>query len=147
HRNTGELLYDSASTALQSSSGMAYLDEGYIATEPWRGGVNINNISDPLLRGILNMLRINVGEPSRALANGAAFYFQNAELVEARVRQGLAAQVLEKFGDMWKIFVGFLAAHGLSIVMMVMPPPFPLIGAAIRGLIATAGWVMQIDFL
>ncbi len=146
-RTNGVLLYDSQNNPLRGITGQGYRDTGYVGSEPMHHGINIAGISDPVLFGILNALRMDVTEPTRAVARGADFYWHNSDLVKERVIEGLPELVVQRFEEMLPVFVGFLTVHGAATAMLAMPPPFPAIGAAIRGTLAIVGWAMQIDFL
>jgi hypothetical protein len=148
HRASGILLYDENAQPLPSFAGTRFRDEGYTATTPpSEFGINIALITDPVLRGILNSMRQQVGDPTRMVAHGAGAYFQNIELVNAKVREGLTEEILQKFEDALPAFVGFLAGHGLATFLMRVPNPVVAgIGLALKGLLTAAGYVMSIDF-
>lgn len=147
-RGSGVLLYDAQAVPLPSFSGMMYRDHGYVGVQPSDTfALNIANISDPALRLMLDMLRQNIGEPTRMVARAAEVYFENIELVNARVQEGLTEEVRRKFVDSLPVFIGFLAGHGASTLLLRSPNPIAIaIGGALRALLLGAGYVLQVDF-
>ena len=90
-------------------------DHGYIGSRNQsRFGINIADIEDPALRQLLNALRQTFGDPTRMVIEAAGIYFENIERVNAEVRAGLSAEVIQKFEDMVVPFVGFIAGHAVS---------------------------------
>jgi hypothetical protein len=140
------LLYDETGAPLPSFGGAGMRDPGYIGAKQFTWGIDISGITDPALKGILNSLRQQVGDPTRAVIIGAQQYFDNMEYVDGIVKKGLAAEVVARFKDMLPIVLGFMAGHGLSTVLMRMPPPWIAIGAALKGLLIAAGYVLELDF-
>src|SRR6185369_10178746 len=55
-------------------------------------------------------------------------------------------EVIDRFEGMLPVMMGFMAGHGLSTVLMGMPPPWPAIGLALKGLLTAAGYLLQLDF-
>lgn len=149
-RSSGMLLYDGNGMPLRSIAGSMMRDEGWIGApqsgESW--GLDISSIEDPALRGFLNWIRHQTREPARMVATAVRVYLENIDAVNARVRQGLAQDVLSKFEDMLPIFVGFLAGHGLATLLMRSPNPYAAaIGAGLTAALRAAGYLLQIDFL
>lgn len=147
HRMSHLLLYDSNGFPLRSVTGQMFRDEGYVAARPSDFGINIGSIEDPVLRGMLNMLRQQVGDPTRMVGVAAQVYFRNNERVKDRVIAGLPSETIRHFEDALPVFVLFLGAQGLSMLLMRSGHPVLMaIGAALRGLIAAAGYLLEIDF-
>ncbi|QNH14598.1 hypothetical protein HEP75_04071 [Xanthomonas sp. SI] len=148
-RGTGLLLYTDAGIPLAGLAGVGFRDKGFIATkvakDAW--GLNIANVADPGLRSLLNALRQTFGDPMRMAVAGAEVYFNNIELVNGKVQAGLAHEVKQKFVDMLPFFIGFIAGHAVSALLMRVPNPYVAsVGIALKGLLTAAGYVMEIDF-
>jgi hypothetical protein len=147
HRNTRLLLYDDTGAPLRSISGQQWRDPGYVGAPQPVSGINLAEVKDPALFGILNMLRQNVGDPQRQVANAAQVLYENVDLVKPRVINGLAPEVIEKFKDALPMFVGFLAGHGLSQLLVMSANPYLVaVGGALKALLVAAGYIMDIDF-
>lgn len=147
-RTSGLLLYDETATPLPSFAGTMMRDPGFVGAPQSPSGLNIANIEDPGLRALLNSLRQQFGDPTRMVAHAASTYFDNIELVNARVRVGLSGEVKRRFAEALPVFVGFLAGHGLSTLLMASANPIGVgAGLALRGLLVAAGYVLEIDFL
>ncbi|HEX8390780.1 MAG TPA: DUF4157 domain-containing protein, partial [Longimicrobium sp.] len=146
-RQGGMLWYDDQAAALPTPVGLLFRDDGYIGARQFPGGLNVAAVDDPALRMFLNIIRQQMGDPTRAVARAAAVYFDQVEAVNSRVRRGLPAQVLQSFEDMLPFFIGFLAGHGLSTLLMrSASPPLAATGLALKGLLTAAGYLMEIDF-
>lgn len=148
-RQTGILLYDQYGLPLAALGGGGLMrDHGYIGSRnESRFGFNIANIEDPALRQLLNALRQSFGDPTRMAIEAAGIYFENIERVNAEVRAGLSAEVIQKFEDMVVPFVGFIAGHAVSSFLIRFPnPQVALVGVALKGLLTVAGYVMDIEF-
>lgn len=147
-RNTGILLYDDLATPLPGFGGVGFRDKGYIASrkdDQW--GFNIANVADPGLRSLLNSLRQTFGDPVRMAVGGAEVYFNNIEIVNKKVVDGLTEVVKQKFLDMLPFFVGFIAGHAVSAWLMRVPNPHvAAVGLALKGLLTAAGYIMDIEF-
>jgi len=145
-RSTGVLYYDEHGAPLPSITGMLMRDPGFIGAPPLKFAINIA-VEDPALQLFLNMLRQDVGDPALMITKGAHAYFENVELVNHRVREGLAKEVIEKFEDMLPVFVGFLAGHALSSVLLASANPIlAAIGLALKGLLVAAGYIFDVQF-
>ncbi len=146
-RSGGMLLYDAGGNPLPSFSGMLMRDHGYVGAQPPGWGIDIGSVSDPALKLFLNILRQQFGDPTRMVGAAAKAYMENIDLVNARVAQGLTEEVIKKFEEMLPVFVGFLAGHGLSSVLLASPnPALVAIGGALKGLLTAAGYILDIDF-
>ncbi|RYZ03507.1 MAG: DUF4157 domain-containing protein [Myxococcales bacterium] len=148
-RGSELLLYDGLAAPLPSFAGTMMRDHGFIgAQQAQEFGINIADIEDPGLRQLLNALRQQFGDPTRMVGQAARVYFQNTELVNARVQEGLSTEVKQRFLDALPIFIGFLAGHGLATLLMASANPIGAgIGLALRGLLTAAGYLLQIEFL
>jgi hypothetical protein len=147
HRSSGLLLYDETGAPLRSISGQQWRDPGYVGAKQSSWGINIADIKDPALFGILNMLRQNIGDPQRQVAQAAQVLYENIDLVKPRVINGLTPEVLEKFKDALPMFVGFLAGQGLAQLLVMSANPYLVaVGGVLKGLLAAAGYIMDIDF-
>jgi hypothetical protein len=148
NRQTDMLLYDADGMPLGGIGGVGKRDKGYTVSRgdsSW--GINIANIKDPALRSLLNSLRQTFGDEARMTAQAAQIYYDNCDLVNAKVRAGLTKEIIEKFEDMLPVFVGFIAGHALSSFLMRFPnPPVFAVGAALKALLTVAGYIMDIDF-
>jgi hypothetical protein len=79
-------------------------------------------------------------------SQGAQVYFENIEIVNRRVLEGLSEEARKRFEETLPVFVGFLAGHGLATLLTRFPNPVVAgVGVALKGLLAAAGYVMQID--
>jgi hypothetical protein len=146
-RRSGLLLYDSGGNPLRSITGQMWRDHGYVGAPQPGWGINIADIKDPALAGILNMLRQNVGDPVRQAAEAARVLFDNIDLVKFRVAKGLSQEIIDKFEDTLPMFAAFLAAHGLSQLLIMSANPYLVaVGGALEGLVTAAGYIMDIDF-
>jgi hypothetical protein len=148
-RSSQLLYYDATATPLRSFAGGMWRDPGFVGAErdPDAFGLNIATIDDPVLKGFLNMLRHQITEPTRMVSAAAEMYFENVETVNSAVRNGLSEEVKKKFLDALPAFVGFLAGHALSSMLLRSPHPISIaVGGALKGLLIGAGYVMQIDF-
>ena len=100
---------------------------------------------------MLQMLRQQVGDPALMVVRGAQAYMDNMPLVNDAVLQGpppLEQEVLDKFEAMLPLFMGFLAGHGLSSFLIASANPVLAgIGAALKGLLIAAGYLMDIEFI
>jgi hypothetical protein len=147
HRSGGELFYDQYGNPLRSSTGQMWRDPGYVSAKQPDWGINIGQISDPVLRGLLNMIRQQISDPTRMVEQAAKVLVENIDLVKPRVMKGLPAETIKKFEDMLPMFVGFLAGHGLSQLLIMSGNPYLVaIGGAMKGLLIAAGYIMDIDF-
>jgi hypothetical protein len=146
NRADGMLLYDEMGMPLPSFGGATMRDTGYIGTKQFTWGIDISGITDPALKGILTSLKQQVGDPARGVVIGAQQYFDNMEYVNDIVAKGLGDEVLRRFEGMLPVVLGFIAGKGLSEVLLRLPPPWPLIGLAFKGLLIAAGYVLQVDF-
>jgi hypothetical protein len=147
HRRERWLLYDAMGAPLRSISGQMFRDDGYVAARPPESGLNIAAIEDPALRGMLNMLRQRLGDPNRVIVQAAEAFYRHANRLRPRVMRGLGAEVIQRFEEMLAPFIVFLSLHGLSTLLLrAAHPTMVAIGAALRGLLAAAGYLMQIDF-
>lgn len=147
-RSTGFLLYDASGTPLPSFGGNQMRDTGYIGARrgPDSFSIEISSLPEPWF-GILNSLRQQLGDPLRAVGQGAQFYMDNMDLVNAQVRKGLAAEIAEKFEEMLVPFVGFLGGHALSTFLIAsVNPVLSSLGAVLKGLLLAAGYIMDINF-
>lgn len=148
-RGTGILLYNDLGVALPSFGGVGTRDRGYISTKVVKHvwSIDINKVGDPGLRALLNSLRLTFGEPTRMAVAGAEVYFNNIELVNAKVQAGLLPEIKQKFLDMLPFFVGFIAGHAVSSFLMRVPnPQVAAVGAALKALLVGAGYIMDIEF-
>jgi hypothetical protein len=146
-RSGGMLLYDATGMPLPSFSGMLMRDHGYVGAKPPGWGIDIGSVNDPAIRMFLNILRQQFGDPTRMVGAAAKAYKENIDLVNARVAHGLTEEVIRKFEQMLPVFVGFLAGHGLSSVLLASPNPVLMaIGGALRGLLTGVGYILDIDF-
>ncbi|HEU4389792.1 MAG TPA: hypothetical protein VFV34_18445, partial [Blastocatellia bacterium] len=147
HRLEGWLLYDENGAPLRSITGQQWRDPGYVGARQPSWGFNIGEISDPALRGILNSLRQQVGDPNRMVVQAARALHENIELVKPKVAEGLTEEVIKKFEDALPMFIGFLAGHGLAQLLTMSGNPYLVaIGVALKALLAAAGYIMDIDF-
>lgn len=146
HRGTGELYYDADGFPLPAYGGTGLRDKGNIGSHQPEWGINIANIDDPGVRILFNALRQTFSDPMRMTGEAAEVYFNNVELVNAKVRQGLPALVWEKFKEMLPYFVGFLAGDLLASFLMRVPNPVVAgAGLALKVLLQTVGYVFAID--
>lgn len=149
YRGDGELYYDADGMPLPGISGIGFRDKGYIgAKQPEEWGLNIAKVKeiDEGLFILLNSLRQTFSDPMRMSAQGAEVYFNNVEIVNRRVREGLSAVIWQKFEEMLPYFVGFIAGHLLAKFLMKVPnPTVAAVGLALEGLLTAAGYLMQID--
>ena len=78
---------------------------------------------------------------------GAEVYFNDVELVNSKVINGLGAAIKNKFVDMLPFFVGFITGHAVATFLMRVPDlHVAAVGLTLKGLLAAAGYVMEIDF-
>ncbi|MGA9998451.1 MAG: DUF4157 domain-containing protein [Pyrinomonadaceae bacterium] len=149
YRGDGELYYDADGLPLPGISGVGFRDKGYIgAKQPEEWGINIAKVKeiDEGLFILLNSLRQTFSDPMRMSVQGAEVYFNNVEIVNAKVRQGLSAVIWQKFEEMLPYFVGFIAGHLLAKFLMKVPnPTVAAVGLALQTLLTAAGYLMQID--
>lgn len=147
-RNSGMLLYDSTGTPLPGIAGVGMRDKGYTAARnESRWGINIAAIKDEGLRSLLNALRQSFGDQARMTSEAAKIYYDNSELVNAKVRAGLPDEIIQNFENMLPMFVGFIAGHAVSTFLMRFPnPPVVAVGVALKALLVAAGYVMDIEF-
>lgn len=146
-RGSGWLLYDSNGIPLPGFGGVGMRDKGYIgARQPTTGVINLADIEDEALRNFLNSLRQTFTDPMRMTQEAAEVYFNNVEMVNRKVRDGLAKEVWNKFEDMLPFFVGFLAGELLANFLMRVPNPYVAgAGLALKVLLKAAGYVMQLE--
>ena len=148
-RNSRILLYDQFGIPLPALGGGGLMrDHGYIGSRNQsRFGFNIADIEDPAIRQLLDSLRQSFGDPVLMAFEAAGIYFQNIQRVNAEVRAGLSAEIIQKFEDMIVPFTGFIAGHAVASFLMRFPnPQIVLIGVALEGLLTTAGYVMDVQF-
>jgi hypothetical protein len=149
-RSSGILLYDADGNPLPSFSGMMMRDHGYVGARRPEGAIELD-IEDPALRLMLQMLRQQAGDPALMVVRGAQAYMDNMSLVNDAVIQGpppLEQEVLDKFEAMLPLFMGFLAGHALSSFLIASANPVLAgIGAALKGLLIAAGYLMDIEFI
>jgi hypothetical protein len=147
HRASNLLLYDAQGAPLRSVSGEQWRDPGYVGAPQQGWGINIAAIKDPALFGILNMLRQNIGDPMKQAEAAAQVLYNNVDAVKPRVLKGLPKEVVDKFEESLPMFVGFLAGHGLSQFLVMSANPYLIaVGGILKGLLAAAGYVMDVDF-
>lgn len=148
-RPTNVLLYDQYGVPLPSFGGGGLMrDHGYIGSRnESQAGLNIANIQDPAIRQLLNALRQSFGDPTRMAFEAANIYFENIERVNAEVRAGLSDEVIKKFEEMIVPFTGFIAGQAVSSFLVRFPnPQVAVVGLVLKGLLTTAGYVMDIQF-
>jgi len=149
-RSSRLLLYDAAGEPLRSFSGLMMRDYGCVAARRPGGAIELS-IDDPALRLMFDMLRQQVADPGLTVVRGAQAYMDNMPLVNAAVIDGpppLSKEVIDKFEAMLPMFLGFLAGHALSTFLMASANPvLAAIGAALKGLLVAAGYVMDMEFL
>lgn len=147
NRNTRVLLYDAQGAPLRSISGELFRDPGYVGAPQKGWGINIGKIDDPALRGILNALRQNIGDPMRQAETAAKALYENIHEVKPRVVKGLSQDVLNKFEDALPMFVVFIAGHGVSQLLLMSANPYLIaVGGFLKALLTAAQYVMDIDF-
>lgn len=142
------MYYDAFGQALRSVGGGAFTDPGYVGAEKISHGINVANIQDPALRGMMNMLRQSVGEPTRMVVlDTSQHLFENIEIVKAEVLNNLGAEVREKFQQMLPLFLGFIGGKATATFLERSPTPATAaIGLTLHGLLAIAGYILDIDF-
>jgi hypothetical protein len=151
-RRSRDLLYDQEAVPVRSVAGGMYYDEGYVGAPPPEGFfIDIGKISDPVIRGIFNMLRVQVGEPTRLVKQAAVVYKENSEEVNAIVKKGLLNELKEvgkKFIEGLPMFAAFIIGSALSgWLIRTMQPPLIAAGGLLKGLILAAEYAMDIDFV
>lgn len=148
-RRSRGLLYDKEANALRWPGSSMPLDEGYVGAAPPEGFyLDIGKISDDVIRGIFNQLRIQVGEPNRLVVQAALVYKQNSEEVNAIVKKGLLTEIGKKFIEALPMFGAFIIGNALSSwLIRTMQVPLVAAGTLLKGLILAAEYAMDLDFV
>lgn len=147
HRPSGLLYYDALGQPLEGLTGIGYRDDGFMAIAPSELAKDFGlRVDDPGLRFVLSKLRQTIVDPNLLVVQAAEVYFDNVELVNKEVQKGLSDEAIKTFEDSLPMFIGFLAGHGLSWMLLRMKHPLALaIGGILRGLLEAAGYLLSIQ--
>jgi peptidoglycan hydrolase-like protein with peptidoglycan-binding domain len=149
NRTTGMLWYGKNYEPLVSPSLTTYRDSEYVGAPPPNVGINLAAFTDPALRGFLNALRQQSGDPAKQVAMGAAAYIQNIDEINKKVKQKLAEQggtdAKQALAEMIPMMFGFYLGDQAAKLCLTMQPPFPALGAALEVAIMGAGYYFKID--
>lgn len=147
NRRTNELWYDQFGNPLPTAVGLLFKDHGYRGAPPpqWAKEHGVD-VQDPAVRLFFNMLRQQYGDPALIIKEAAHVYKENIDLVNDRVTSKLDEQIKKQFLDSLPFFIGFLAGHGLSWLLLRMTHPAAVAaGLALRGLLTAAGYMLSIQ--